>query len=161
LPAEQLWKLQRGCRMKRRIEGLHEADPAGRVLLPDSLYLVRVARAQYRWHVEKPYYILRLFVLEPPHFAERTITGRIYCTRRALWKLNWFLRDFGYDSDLLGQDEIDEKRLVGLQGVIKIGHVVVDGTTFVNLEGFAPESQWQELSPATVSPGAAPGSEGA
>jgi hypothetical protein len=30
--------------MKRRIEGLHEADPAGSVLLPDSLYLVRVAR---------------------------------------------------------------------------------------------------------------------
>ena len=35
--------------MRRRIEGLHEADPAANVLLPDSLYLVRVARAQYRW----------------------------------------------------------------------------------------------------------------
>jgi hypothetical protein len=28
-----------------------------------------------------------------------------------LWKLNWFLRDFGYDADLLGQDEIDDKNL--------------------------------------------------
>jgi hypothetical protein len=145
--------------MKRRIEGLHDADPAGSVLLPDSLYLVRVARAQYRWHIEKPYYILRLLVLEPQHFARRSIAGRIYCTRRALWKLNWFLRDFGYDTDLLGQDEIDEKGLVGLHGVIKIGHVVVNGTTFVNLEGFASASQWQELSPAVVSPQGAPGSE--
>ena len=145
--------------MKRRIEGLHEADPAGSVLLPDSLYLVRVARAQYRWHMEKPYYVLRLFVLEPQYFAGRSLTGRIYCTRRALWKLNWFLRDFGYDTDLLGQDEIDEKSLVGLRGVVKIGHVVVNGTTFVNLEGFAPGSQWQELSPAVVSPATAPGSE--
>jgi hypothetical protein len=145
--------------MKRRIEGLHEADPAGSVLLPDSLYLVRVARAQYRWHLDKPYYILRLLVLEPQHFASRSITGRIYAARRALWKLNWFLRDFGYDSDLLGQDEIDEKSLVGLQGVVKIGHVVVSGTTFVNLEGFASASQWQELSPAVVSPQSASRSE--
>ena len=145
--------------MKRHIEGLHEADPGGSVLLPDSLYLVRVARAQYRWHLDKPYYILRLVVLEPEHFAGRSINGRIYCTRRALWKLNWFLRDFGYDTDLLGQDEIDEKSLVGLQGVVKIGHVVVNGTTFVNLEGFATASQWQELSPAVVSPTGSAGSE--
>ncbi len=145
--------------MKRRIEGLHEADPAGSVLRPDSLYLVRVAHAQYRWRIEKPYYILRLLVLEPQHFAGRSITGRIYATRRALWKLNWFLRDFGYDTDLLGQDEIDEKSLVGLRGVVKIGHVVVNGTLFVNLEGFAPASQWNELSPAVVSPTTTPGSE--
>jgi hypothetical protein len=145
--------------MSRRIHGLHEADLAGRVLLPDSLYLVRVARAQYRWHPDKCYYILRIIVLEPEHFAGRSIIGRIYCTRRALWKLNWFLRDFGYDTDVLGQDEIDEKRLVGLRGVVKIGHVVVNGTTFVNLEGFAPASQWQELSPAVVSPPSSAGSE--
>jgi hypothetical protein len=145
--------------MKRRIDGLHEADPSGSVLLPDSLYLVRVARAQYHWHIEKPYYILRLAVLEPEHFSGRPITGRIYATRRALWKLNWFLRDFGYDTDLLGRDEIDEKSLVGLQGVVKIGHVVVTGTTFINLEGFAPASQWQELSPTVVSQATAPGSE--
>jgi hypothetical protein len=145
--------------MKRRIEGLHEADPAGSVLLPDSLYLVRVARAHYRWHIEKPYYILRLAVLEPQHFASRSITGRIYATHRALWKLNWFLRDFGYDTDLLGQDEIDEKSLIGLRGVVKIGHVVVNGTTFVNLEGFAPASQWQKFSPDVVSPPVSAGSE--
>jgi len=146
--------------MKRRIEGLHEADPTGIVLLPDNLYLVRVARAQYRWHPDKPYYILRLVVLEPQHFAGRSITGRIYCTRRALWKLNWFLRDFGYDTDLLGQDEIDEKSLVGLRGVVKIGHVVVNGATSVSLEGFAPSSQWRELYPAAVvSPTTSAGSE--
>jgi hypothetical protein len=147
--------------MTRRVDGLHEADPAASILLPDSLYLVQVVRAQYRWHPDKPYYILRLLVVEPQHFAGRSIIGRIYCTRRALWKLNWFLRDFGYDIDLLGQDEIDEKSLVGLRGVIKIGHVVVNGTTFVNLAGFAPSSQWEELSPAAVSTRASAGSEAA
>jgi len=145
--------------MRRHIQGLHEAGPTANVLLPDSLYLVRVARAQYRWHPDKPYYILRLVVLGPQHFAGRSITGRIYCTRRALWKLNWFLRDFGYDTNLLGQDEIDEKHLVGLRGVVKIGRVVVNGTSFVNLEGFAPASQWQELSPAVVLPTTSAGSE--
>jgi hypothetical protein len=145
--------------MKRHIDGLHEADPAANLLRPDTLYLVRVARAQYRWHPDKPYYVLRLAVLEPGHFSGRSITGRLYCTRRALWQLNWFLRDFGYDTDLLGQDEIEEKSLVGLRGVVKIGHVVVNGTTFVNLEGFAPASQWQELSPAVVSSPTSAGSE--
>jgi hypothetical protein len=145
--------------MKRRIEGLHESDLAGSILLPDSLYLVRVARVQYRWHPDKPYYILRLVVLEPGHFSGRSISGRMYCNRRALWKLNWFLCDFGYDDDLLGQDEIDEKSLVGLRGVVKIGHVVVNGTTFVNFEGFAPASQWQELSPAVGAPPISAGPE--
>jgi hypothetical protein len=28
------------------------------------------------------------------------MTGRLYCTPGALWKLNWFLRGFGYDSEL-------------------------------------------------------------
>jgi len=69
------------------------------------------------------------------------------------------LRDFGYDTDLLGQDEIDEKSLVGLRGVVKIGHVVVNGPSFVNLEGFASASQWQDLSPAVVSPSSSTGAE--
>jgi hypothetical protein len=35
----------------------------------------------------------------------------------ALWKFNWFLRDFGYDIELLGRDEVDETQLIGLTGV--------------------------------------------
>jgi hypothetical protein len=31
-----------------------------------------------------------------------------------LWKLNWFLRDFGYDTALLGRDEVDEIQMTGL-----------------------------------------------
>ena len=68
---------------------------------------------------------------------------------RALWKLTWFLRDFGYDTELLGRDEIDEKSLIGLHGVVKISHVVVNGTSLLNLDGFAPASQWEELSSAS------------
>src|SRR2546422_10843402 len=29
---------------------------------PDGLFLVRVERAQYRWHAQKPYYLLRFVV---------------------------------------------------------------------------------------------------
>jgi hypothetical protein len=145
--------------MRRRIQGLHEADPTRVGQLPDSLYLVQVVRTQYRWHSNKPYYLLRFMVIEPQHFTGRSITGRLYCTRRALWKLNWFLRDFGYDTDLLGRDEIDERNLAGLRGVVKIGHVVVNGTPFVNLEGFAPVSQWEGLSPALASSPAPDSSE--
>ena len=81
--------------------------------------------------------------------AGRSITCRVYyCTPKALWKLSWFLRDFGYDTELLGRDEVDEKNLVGLRGVVKISHSVMNGTSLLNLDGFAPASQWEELSPA-------------
>src|SRR5580692_2382152 len=51
--------------------------------------------------------------------ASRKVSARIYCTQKSLWKLNWFLRDFGYDTDLLGRDEVDEKALLGLTGVLR------------------------------------------
>jgi hypothetical protein len=131
--------------MRRRFAGLHEADRSATHEVPDGLYLVRVTRAQYRWHAQKPFYILRFAVMEPEESAGRSVTGRLYCTPKALWKLNWFLRDFGYDTESLGRDEIDEKNLVGLQGVVKISHAVVNGTSLLNLDGFGPTSQWGEL----------------
>jgi hypothetical protein len=140
--------------VKRRIQGLHDADRSAADSISDGLFLVRVDRAQYRWQEQKPYYLLRFAVLEPKSVAGRSITGRVYCTPKALWKLSWFLRDFGYDTELLGRDEIDEKALIGLRGVVKIGHFVLDGTSPLNLDGFAPASQWEELSttqPANVS----------
>ena len=134
--------------MKRRIQGLHEADRSAADELPDGLFLVRVQQAQYRWHAQKPYYILRFLILEPKPMAGRSITGRVYCTPKALWKLSWLLRDFGYDIEMLGRDEVDEKALVGLCGVVKISHAVLNGTSLLNLDGFAPASQWEELSAA-------------
>ena len=136
--------------MKRRFEGLHETAPAGEDL-PEGLFLVRVERVRYRWHAQKPYYSLRLSVIEPKRYAGTWINSRVYCTTRALWKLNWFLRDFGYDVDLLGHDEVDDKHLVGLEGIVKISRIIVHGTPFIKLDGFAPVAQWEELS--TSSPG--------
>src|SRR5207245_10753948 len=53
-------------------------------VLPDPL---RCSRAQAsRW----------LFDHRPP-----------FCTARAMLKLDWFLRHFGFDRELLGKDEID------------------------------------------------------
>jgi hypothetical protein len=132
--------------MKRRIQGLHEAGQSAAGQVRDGQCLVRVERANHRWDSRKPFYLLRFSILEPKDLSGHSITGRLYCTPRALWKLNWFLRDFGYDTELLGQDEIDDKSLVGLRGVVKISHAVVNGTSLLNLDGFAPASQWQELS---------------
>jgi hypothetical protein len=134
--------------MKRRIQGLHEADRSAAGEIPDDLFLVRVDQAHYRWHAQKPYYLLRFAALEPQQLAGRSITGRVYCTPKALWKLSWFLRDFGYDTEMLGRDEVDDKNLVELRGVVKISHSVMNGTSLLNLDGFAPASQWEELSAA-------------
>ena len=64
-----------------------------------------------------------------------------------MWKLSWFLRDFGYDTALLGRNEIDDQILVGLQGVLKVSHAIVHGISMLNLDGFASAARWQELSP--------------
>jgi len=132
--------------MRRRIQGLHEANAAAPTGLPDGLFLVRVQRVQHRWNVNKPYCTISLVILEPALYAGKSVTGRIYCTPKALWKLNWFLRDFGYDDELLGRDEIDDKCLVGLRGIVKLTHTVVNGVSLLNLDGFAPAGQWEELS---------------
>ena len=141
--------------MKRRIQGLRDTTTSGNDVAT-GVYLVRVDRAQYRWHQQKPYYLLRFSVLEPLELAGRVISGRLYCTSRALWKLGWFLRDFLYDPELLSQDEVDEKTLSGLRGVVKISHARVHGTSLLNFDGFAPASQWDALSSKSISAGAKP-----
>jgi hypothetical protein len=132
--------------VKRRIQGLHDADLSAASRIRDGLLLVRIEKANHRWDSRKPFYLLRFSILEPKELAGHFVAGRLYCTPRALWKLNWFLRDFGYDAELLGQDEIDDRNLVGLRGVVKISHVVVNGTSLLNLDGFAPARQWEKLS---------------
>jgi hypothetical protein len=133
--------------MKRRFAGLHETASSNEVA--DGIFLVRVDKAEYRWHAQKPFYILRLSILEPEEMAGRTISGRLYCSAKALWKLGWFLRDFLYDPELLGSEEIDEKALFGLRGVVKISHTTLNGRSLLNFIGFAPASQWDELSSAS------------
>ena len=132
--------------MRRRIQGLHEADQSAMDEVRNGLLLVRVERVHHRWDSRKPFYLLRFSILEPRELTGHSFSGRLYCTPRALWKLNWFLRDFGYDAELLGQDEIDDKNLVGLRGVVKISHVIVNGTPLLNLDCFAPVSEWEKLS---------------
>jgi hypothetical protein len=134
--------------MRRRFVGLQETASENEIA--DGIFLVRVDKTEYRWHAQKPFYILRLSILEPQELAGRRISGRLYCTSNALWKLGWFLRDFLYDPDLLGSEEIDEKALFGLRGVVKISHTTLNGRSLLNLDGFAPASQWEELSAASA-----------
>ena len=130
--------------MKRRIPGLHSAQQSESPL--EGLFLVRVEWASYRWHVQKPFLSVRFVVLEPESFQRRSFLGRFYCTERVLWKLNWFLRDFGYDQELLAEDQVDEKALVNLRGVVRTHYVTLMGRTFQNLEAFSPAADWEELS---------------
>jgi len=134
--------------MKRRVHGLAETARDSRPEIPDGIFLVRVDGAQFRWHAQKPFYLLRLSILEPNTLAGQSIIGRLYCTPKAMWKLGWFLRDFLYDPELFAHEQVDETALPGLRGVVKISHTVLHGIALINLDGFAPASQWEELSAA-------------
>src|SRR6266516_3922857 len=132
--------------MKRQVPGLAETGRDSRPEIPDGIFLVRVDGSQFRWHAQKPFYVLRLSILEPNTLAGRTIIGRLYCTPKAMWKLGWFLRDFLYDPELFAREQVDEKALPGLRGVVKISHTMLRGISLINLDGFAPAIQWAELS---------------
>jgi hypothetical protein len=136
--------------MKRLIIGLHAADRCAADQVPDGIFLVRVQRILFRRQAQKPYYVITLAILEPSRFAGQVISSRLYCSPKALWKLNWFLRDFGYDAELLGRDEVDETQLVGMKGVVKISHIAVNGASLLRFDGFAPGGRWEELSPANL-----------
>jgi hypothetical protein len=142
--------------MKRQIPGLHsmqhdlEADLNG-------LFLVRVEKASYRWHPNKSFLELRFIVLEPKSFESRSFSGRLYCTERALWKFNWFLTDFGYDTELLQRDQVDEKALLNLRGIVRTSHAIVNGRSYQNLDAFAPAAEWEAGPTASSSNGAGRG----
>ena len=131
--------------MKRQINGLQADDRCAADQIPDGVFLVRVQRVQFRRQAPKPFYTLALTILEPSRFSGGTLSSRLYRNPKALWKLNWFLRDFGYDTELLGRDEVDETQLVSLKGV-----VVFNGTSLLRFDGFAPAGRWDELSPANL-----------
>lgn len=127
--------------MKRHVPGLAQAGQCEEHL-PDGEYLVEVIRIKYCWHQQKPFYSLQFQVLAPEHFRSHTVAGRLYCNVKALWKLSWFLTDFGYDPDLLNGDDIDEKAVVGLKGVLRLSQRSANGRLFPNLEAFASADHW-------------------
>jgi hypothetical protein len=138
--------------MRRQIPGLHSRQQDSESNL-DGLFLVRVERAAYRWHRQKPFLEVRFAVLEPKAVASRSFSGRLYCTDRALWKLNWFLRDFCYDTELLNRDQVDEKAVLNLRGVVRTSHTAVNGRSYQNLDAFAPAGEWEALSCTSINPG--------
>jgi hypothetical protein len=134
--------------MRRHIPGLHSGQQ-DLVSNLDGLFLVRVERVSYRWHPQKPFLALRFVILEPASFEALSFSGRLYCTERALWKLNWFLHDFGYDTELLSRDQVDEKALLNLRGVIRTTCTNLNGRSYQNLDAFAPAAEWEALSCAS------------
>ena len=131
--------------MKRYFDSLRPADPSiplGSV--HDGLFLVRVVRARYRWHRRNPFYEIRFAVLKPKHLIGTSITSRLDCSAKAMWKLSWFLREFQYDSELLRRGEIDDQALVDLWGVIKVSHAIVRGITLLQLDAFSSADRWED-----------------
>ncbi len=130
--------------MRRQIPGLH-LNQGGVENKLEGLFLVRVDKAHYRWHPQKPFVEIRFVVLEPKAFETRLFSGRLYCTERALWKLNSFLQDFGYDAQLLKDDQVDEKALTNLRVVVRTSYTTLNGRAYKNLDAYAAEADWEAL----------------
>jgi hypothetical protein len=139
--------------MRAKIQGLSQVSE--RVPLVEGLYRARVVRFEFAGHSAKPCRAVTFLILDPTRYAGRYVRSRLYLHEPALWKLRWFLMDFGYDSDLFNADELDDRRVLGLEGIIRLAHWGTDGRRRLDVEGFAPISRWEELSrqvPPCVSP---------
>jgi hypothetical protein len=130
--------------MRTKIQGLSQATE--RNPLVEGSYRARVVRFGPAGHAAKPCLAATFLILEPAPYAGRYIRTRLYCHDRALWKLRWFLHDFNYDAELLAADELDDRRVVGLEGVIRLAYWGNDGHRRLDVQGFAPRERWGDLS---------------
>jgi hypothetical protein len=130
--------------MRIKVHGLSQVTE--RVPLVEGVYRARVVRFGPAGHAAKPCQAATFLILDPPAYAGRYVRTRLYCHERALWKLRWFLVDFGYDPDLLAGEELDDRRVLGLEGVIRLAHWGLNGHQRLDVQGFAPTERWKELS---------------
>src|SRR5208282_4846529 len=87
--AQQLCLTRHGrCSMKRRFQGLASTMKA-KAEIADGVFLVRVDQVHYSKERQKPFYALRLSVLEPTPWVGRAFSARLSCTPKALWKFSW------------------------------------------------------------------------
>ena len=135
--------------MRTRIQGLSQASE--RSPLVEGLYRARVVHFEPPGHAAKPCRRVTFLILDPPQYAGRYVRTRLYCHERALWKLRWFLNDFNYDPELLAAEELDDRRVVGLEGVIRLAYWGSDGHRRLDVQGFAPSERWGDLSVHPVS----------
>jgi hypothetical protein len=130
--------------MRTRIQGLSQSSE--RKPLVEGLYRARVVRFEPAGHAAKPCRTATFLILEPAAYSGRYVRTRLYCHERALWKLRWFLSDFGYDAELMAAEELDDRRVVGLEGVIRLAYWGTDGHRRLDVQGFAPADRWPEVS---------------
>jgi hypothetical protein len=130
--------------MRTKIQGLSQTTEPSPLI--EGSYRARVVRFGPAGHAAKPCLAATFLILEPAPYAGRSVRTRLYCHDRALWKLRWFLHDFNYDAELLAADELDDRRVVGLEGVIRLAYWGSDGHRRLDVQGFAPSERWGELS---------------
>jgi hypothetical protein len=132
--------------MRTHIQGLNQ--PSERKPLVEGLYKARVVKFEPAGHAAKPCRTATFSILEPDSYSGRYVKTRLYCHDRALWKLRWFLSDFGYDAELMAAEELDDRRVVGLEGVIRLSFWGLNGNRRLDVQGFAKLERWADLSQA-------------
>jgi hypothetical protein len=132
--------------MRTHIQGLNQ--PSERKPLVEGLYRARVVKFEPAGHAAKPCCAATFLILGPDSYSGRHVKTRLYCHDRALWKLRWFLSDFSYDPELLAAEELDDRRVVGLEGVIRLSYWGMNGNRRLDVQGFAKLDRWADLSQA-------------
>ena len=130
--------------MRMKIQGLNQ--PSERIPLVEGVYRARVVRFEPAGHAPHPCRAATFLILDPRGYAGRHVRTRLYCHDRALWKLRWFLNDFKYDAELLAADELVDRRVVGLEGIIRLAYWGSDGHRRLDVQGFAANERWGDLS---------------
>ena len=136
--------------MRRRIQGLHAADQSAVAEIPDGLFLVRSVtefsitgtRRNRTTSCALPF---SSPIPWPAMESQAVSTAAIEPCGNCPGSYAILATTPNCSGEM-----IEEKSLIGLRGVVKVSHTVVNGTSLLNFDGFAQESQWEELSPRCV-----------
>jgi hypothetical protein len=136
--------------MRTRIQGLSQESE--KVLLVEGVYRARVVGCRPAGHSAEPCRAVTFRILDPAPYAGHYVRTRLYCHDRTLWKLRWFLSDFDYDPELLAADILDDRHVVGLEGIIRLAYWGTYGRFRLDVEGFSRADRWPEISHGSTHP---------
>jgi len=130
-----------------RIKLLGLRQTRERIPLVEGLYRARVVHFEPTGHATQPCRAALFLIIDPSEYAGRHVHTRLYCHDRALWKLRWFLKNFASDPEVLTADELDDRRVVGLEGINPLAYCGSDDQQKLDVQGFAPAEWWPDLVP--------------
>lgn len=129
--------------MRYQLNGLSTGRFLSDQTLTRTVLLVTIRSCQRVSRKRKSFLRVGMGIEQPESWRGTDVLTLFELEANMLRRLHCFLRDFGYDSQLLAEETIAESELVGLRGVIKLGKPDRRAPGAFFLDAFASATTWE------------------